>query len=141
MHPARWLSAVAFAVVAAVAPARQAGASSVVHLDLASLSARAERIVVGHVEKMESHFVAPGSQRIVTDVTLVTEQNVLGPHAATRFVVRRLGGEVGQLGQIVQGEANYSVGERVVVFAAERQGSFFAVGMGQGVLHVYEDAV
>lgn len=114
-------------------------ASSVMTLDLDGLSARAERVVVGHVEKMESHFLVPGSQRIVTDVTLVVERAVIGDPAATRFVVRHLGGEVGKLGQLVSGEASYFVGERLVLFAAERQGSYFAVGMAQGVLPIHDD--
>jgi hypothetical protein len=120
--------------------ATNAMASSVVQLDLETLSARADRVVVGHVEKMQSHFLAPGSQRIVTDVTLVVEQPVLGDPAATRFVVRHLGGEVGKVGQWVSGEASYHVGERLVLFAAERQGAFFAVGMAQGVLPIRDDA-
>lgn len=138
MQPARtFVRGIPALLLAVVTPA--ASASSVARLDLELLSARADHIVVGHVEKMESHFLAPGSQRIVTDVTLVTEQNVLGD-AASRFVVRRLGGEVGHVGQIVHGEASYAVGERVVLFAAKRQDAFFSVGMAQGVLHVYEDA-
>lgn len=117
----------------------EAAASSVVHLDLAELSARAEHVLVGQVEKVESHFVAPGSRYIVTDVTLVTEQRVLGVSASSRFTVRHLGGEIGKVGQLVYGEASYRVGEHVILFAAERQGAFFAVGMAQGVMHVYVD--
>ena len=115
-------------------------ASSVVPLDLDGLSARAERVVVGHVEKTDSHFLASGSQRIVTDVTLVVERPVVGDPSATRFVVRHLGGEVGKLGQLVSGEASYFVGERLVLFAAQRQGAYFAVGMAQGVLPIHDDA-
>ena len=120
--------------------ASDAMASSVLPLDLDGLSTRAERVVVGHVEKMESHFLAAGSQRIVTDVTLVVERPVLGDPAATRFVVRHLGGEVGKLGQLVSGEASYFVGERLVLFAAQRQGAYFAVGMAQGALPIHDDA-
>lgn len=139
MHLSRLASAALLALVAGLMPTTNAAASSVVRLDLPSLSERAELIVVARVEKTESRFITSKSQRIVTDVTLVAEQTVLGPQAATRFVVRHLGGEVGDIGQLVQGEASYAVGERVVVFAAERQGALFAVGMAQGVLHAYED--
>lgn len=116
----------------------EARASSVAELDLETLSARADRVVVGHVEKMESYFLA-GSARIVTDVTLVAERPVLGDPSASRFVVRHLGGEVGKVGQLVSGEASYRVGQRLVLFAAKRQGAFFAVGMAQGVLPIRDD--
>jgi hypothetical protein len=117
---------------------RDAAASSMVPLDVEALSARADRILVGHVDSIESHFIAPGSRYIVTDVTLTTERNVLGA-PSDRFVVRHLGGAVGKLGQLVYGEASYRVGETVLLFASERQGAFFAVGMAQGVMHVYVD--
>lgn len=135
-----WLTATLFGA-ASLFPvvATNAMASSVAQLDLEGLSARADRVVVGHVEKMESHFLAPGSDRIVTDVTLVTERPVLGDPTASRFVVRHLGGEVGKVGQLVSGEARYYVGERLVLFAAQRQGAFYAVGMGQGVLPIHDE--
>lgn len=138
--PARFFLAFCGALLGP-AMARDTFASSVAALDLDALSTRADRIVVGQVVKIDPHFVAPGSPRIVTDVTLRAEQNVLGgDSSADRIVVRHLGGEVGRVGQMVYGEATYFVGERVVLFAAERQGSFFAVGMAQGVLPIAQDA-
>jgi hypothetical protein len=119
---------------------RDAEASSVAPMDIEGLATRADRILVGTVEKAESHFLAPDSHYIVTDVTIRIEQRIFGGADTGRFVVRYLGGEVGKLGQRVYGEASYTVGERVLLFATLRQGSFYAVGMSQGVLHVYDDA-
>jgi hypothetical protein len=56
-----------------------------------------------------------------------------------RFVVRHLGGVVGELGQRVHGEASYRAGEQVLLFAKERGGAFFAMGMAQGAMHVFRD--
>ncbi|MDB4994697.1 MAG: hypothetical protein JWM74_2129 [Myxococcaceae bacterium] len=137
------ISALALAVMVAVLSpplTRDAAASSIEPLDVEALSARADRILVGHVDSVESHFIAPGSRYIVTDVTLTTERSVLGGAPSNHFVVRHLGGAVGKLGQLVYGEASYRVGETVILFASERQGAFFAVGMAQGVMHVYVDS-
>ena len=117
----------------------KAHASALEPMDVETLTAKADRILVGRVESADSHFLAPGSSYIVTDVTLVRERRLFGGPDASRFVVRRLGGEVGKRGQRVYGEATYRVGERVMLFAVERQGVFYALGMSNGVLHVYDD--
>jgi hypothetical protein len=119
---------------------KTAAASSTAPLDLEALAVSSEVIVLGRVEASDSHVIAPGSRYIVTDVTIATEQRLLGESEPDRFVVRYLGGEVGKLGQRVFGEASYRVGERVVLFAVRRQGAFYALGMSQGVLHVHDDA-
>lgn len=121
----------------ALAP--EAAASTLVHLDLETLSARADHIIVGTVERVDSHYLSPKSRYIVTDVTLGIEQRFLGDSPSNRFTVRRLGGEVGKVGQIVHGEAHYRVGDRVLLFAAQRQGVFYAVGMAQGAMPIYVD--
>lgn len=115
-------------------------ASSLVAMDLTALSQKADRILVGTVEKSEAHFLSPNSKYIVTDVTVRSERNLLGVPEGTTMVVRHLGGVVGELGQRVFGEASYRVGEQVLLFAAQRQGSFYTLGMAQGALHVYRDS-
>lgn len=116
-----------------------AAAYPMIQLDLDSLSLRADHIVMGTVEKIDSHFLAPGSTYIVTDVTINVENRLMGESRSSRFVVRRLGGEVGKIGQIVYGEANFKLRDQVLLFAAERQGVFYTVGMAQGVMSIYVD--
>ena len=116
-----------------------AQASSMLGMDLEMLSAGADRILVGRVEKTESRFLSRASKYIVTDVTVVTERQLLGAPASSRVVIRQLGGTVGKLGQRVFGEASYNVGERVMLFAVRRQGVFYTLGMAQGVLHIHAD--
>jgi hypothetical protein len=131
--------AMAASIAVGLALASDAGASSMVRMDIETLSAGADSIFVGTVEKTDAHFLSPSSRYIVTDVTLVTEEFLAGPAASSRFVIRTLGGEVGRLGQRVFGEASYRAGERVMVFAVQRQGVSYTLGMAQGVMHVEND--
>jgi hypothetical protein len=124
---------------AAAAPEPSARASSMVRMDLEALGNGAEHILVGTVEKKESRL-SPGGETIVTDVTLDVERSLAGGPVGDRFVVRHLGGEVGGLGQRIYGEASYQPGERVLVFTVGRSGAQFALGMAQGVFHVFNDA-
>lgn len=145
MHLRLWLSEKLRGTSAALlllwlglsAPAQ---ATTLVPMDLEALSTTAERILVGTVENIESHYLSSQSRQIVTDVTVRSERNLLGVPEGARFVVRHLGGIVGELGQRVYGEASYHVGEQVLLFATPRQGSYYAVGMAQGALHIYRDS-
>lgn len=114
--------------------------SVLVAMDLETLTRSSDHVLVGTVEKVDSHYLSSGSRYIVTDVTVRSERNLLGVPEGTRFVVRKLGGTVGELGQLVHGEASYQVGEQVLLFASERQGAFYAVGMAQGALQIYRDS-
>jgi hypothetical protein len=118
---------------------RLASASAMVRMDADALVAGADRILVGTVERTEAHFASSTSRTIVTDVTLHAELGLLGVPGGSRFVVRHLGGEVAGVGQRVFGEASYRTGERVLLFAVERQGSYWTLGMSQGAWHVRLD--
>jgi hypothetical protein len=91
------------------------------------------------VESAEAHFVSPAHNTIVTDVTVRSELGILGVPSGSRFVVRHLGGEVGAVGQRVFGEASFHPGERLLLFAVERRGAYWALGMSQGVWPVQRD--
>lgn len=118
---------------------KEAAATTLNALDLPALSNTADRVLLGTVEKVVSHYLGEGSTYIVTDVTIRCERELLGVPAGGRFVVRHLGGTVGELGQRVHGEASYRPGEQVLLFASERAGAYYAVGMAQGAMHVYRD--
>lgn len=120
--------------------AYDAAATTLVAMDLPTLTQGADRVLLGTVEKVESHYLAEGSSYIVTDVTIRCERELLGVPAGSRFTVRHLGGVVGELGQRVHGEASYRVGEQVLLFAKERGGAFFSMGMAQGAMHVFSDS-
>ena len=116
-----------------------AAASVLAKLTLADMAQRADRALVGTVEDVHPHFLGDGGY-IVTDVRIRCTRELLGVPAGTVLTVRHLGGEVGELGQKVFGEASYRVGEEVLVLAEERSAAFYAVGMAQGALHIERDA-
>jgi hypothetical protein len=122
-----------------LAAPRPATASVLARLSLADLAGRADRALVGTVEDVRSRFLGDGGY-IVTDVRIRCTRELLGVPAGSVLTVRHLGGEVGELGQKVFGEASYRVGEEVLVLAEERSAAFYAVGMAQGALHIERDA-
>lgn len=124
-------------VVGALHEAR-ARASLVEALDLQTLMAEAEQVVVARVMSLDSHFDARG--RIVTDVSMQVEESVKGEYApGAAIVVRRQGGVVGDVGMRVSGEPSFVVGETVVLFGARgKSGALRPVGMSQGALRVFE---
>ncbi len=88
-------------------------------LSLADLCKGSTRIVVGGVTKMTSHW--EGSL-IVTDVTIVPNENLKGSGAAP-FTVRIPGGTIGDV-TLKAGEAPvFAVGEMVVLFLKTGSGS------------------
>ena len=103
-------------------------------LSISDVAAASERVVVGEVVARASAW-DEAHRRIFTRVTLRVEETLRGAHAdEISFTV--LGGEVGELMQIVPGEANPRQGERVVLFLARPQpaGPLRVVGMNQGLL-------
>lgn len=115
-----------------------ARASLVEALDLPTLVAESDQVVVARVLALDSHFDEHG--QIVTDVTMQVEESVKGPLAPGAAVtVRRKGGTVGDIGMRVSGEPSFTVGETVVLFAARSTGGVLRpVGMSQGALRVFE---
>jgi hypothetical protein len=105
-------------------------------LDLSALTARADRVVYGTVEKVESKWTS-GHEAIYTDVTLRVQRAYKGAvKPGDSVVVRREGGTVGGIGMRVFGSASFAVGEEVVVFVEQRGAASWVVGMAQGKLRV-----
>jgi hypothetical protein len=113
--------------------------SVTVRMDVDALGTWADAILVGTVESTEAHFASPANRTIVTDVTIRADAGIFGVPDGSRFVVRHLGGEVGAVGQRVFGEASFHPGERLLLFAVERHGANWALGMSQGVWPVTRD--
>lgn len=122
-------------------PGSAARATSLVRLGLESMTARAHCVAYATVEEVRARFVdgAGAGGTIVTDVRLRVRRGLLGATDGELITIQHLGGVVGEIGQLVHGEASYRVGEEVVVLAARRPGGLFAVGMSQGALHVRRD--
>ena len=128
-------------VLAAALWASPSDASIVQALELEELVQRSDRIFLGRVAFSES-FEYPNGQ-IGTWHRIVVERHIRGTLTDDQeVVVETLGGVIGDLGMRVEGEPQFTVGERVLVFARDG-GTLQAVrpvGMGQGVMRVRTQA-
>ena len=121
---------VALGLAAVLVPSLAAG-SLVQALDLAELTARAERIVVAQVASAESEWDSSG-QNIHTRIEIIVEQAWKGSVAPNeRLVIVQPGGTVGDIEMRVHGMPSFAPGERAVLFLAG-QAATRVVGMSQG---------
>jgi hypothetical protein len=132
-----WLAVLVLALASLLA--QRVRASIVDAMSLADLTREAEVIVVARVEGQRARWDHQG--RIVTDVTLRVTESLHGTLARGAVVIaQRLGGEIGDLGLRVEGEAQYVQGERIVLFARRLTTPsgvvLRPVGMSQGVLPI-----
>lgn len=129
-------------VLAAVLWSSPSGASIVQALALDELVDGSDRIFLGRVAYSESFEYRNG--QIGTWHRIVVERDIRGTASEQEVLVETLGGAIGDLGMRVEGEPEFTVGERVVVFG-HTDGELQAVrpvGMGQGVMRVRtEDGV
>jgi hypothetical protein len=115
-------------------------ATTMVPLDLAALARRADRVLIGRVETVESHFTAD-HDAIYTEVTIRVERAYKGAaQPGETVVVRREGGTVGKLGMHVYGAPRFQPNEEVVVFLERRGSATWVVGMAQGKMTVVKEA-
>lgn len=113
----------------------EASATVLQKLTLSEMAERSAHALVGTVEQTRS-LLLPGQGIIVTDVAIRCTRGMRGVREGQILTVRHFGGTVDGIGQRVSGEASYRVGEEVLLLAEERGGSYFAVGMAQGAMHI-----
>ncbi|MBX3185765.1 MAG: hypothetical protein KF819_02070 [Labilithrix sp.] len=111
--------------------ARDAPASVSVALSLDDLARDAT--VIAKVTPVARASAWQGS-RIVTTTRLRIDGAVAGSPPAREVEVRTLGGIVGGIGQIAEGEPSFLVGEPSLVFLASRGSWMTVVGRAQGQL-------
>lgn len=108
-----------------------AWSTTLIKLDFADLAGQADRIVLGTVAGLNSHWEETG-RFIQTDVVIDVERYVTGSGPA-QLTLRTLGGRIGGLGQVAEGAASFSPGERVLVFlTAWEDGTPKVLGYAQG---------
>jgi len=128
------------AVVLASLVSVSASATTMMKLDLAGLTQRADTVVAGHVTDSQAAWTSDHSA-IYTDVTIVVERSLAGSFTAGQTVtVRSEGGTIDGVGMRVYGAAGFAKNEEVVVFLEQRAGHRYVVGMAQGKLLVTTDA-
>lgn len=119
--------------LASTVPARATIADS---LSLRALVHRADAIGVVTALRSEAHYDARG--RIVTDIEATVDELVHGRgRVGDLWMVRRLGGVVGDVGMRVSGVAHLTVGRRYLVFLNRGgDGHLHSVGMAQGTMRI-----
>jgi hypothetical protein len=127
------------ALVALSAAARAAHASVLRALSLEELTRRAQLIVLATAVERQPRWHRD-RRLILTDATLAVERVLKGELDADRRVIATvLGGEIDDLGVQVSGEANFTLGQRVIAFLQRNPGGRYrAVSMSQGALPVLE---
>ncbi|MFL5319368.1 MAG: hypothetical protein ACJ790_06905 [Myxococcaceae bacterium] len=110
-------------------------ATTMLKQQLPELSAAADVVVRAKVTSVQSRWT-DDHRRIVTDIQLEVLEAMKGSPAGTVTVVQP-GGVVGDIGQRVDGVAEFKEGEECVVFLERRGQKVFAVvGMAQGKLNI-----
>ena len=97
--------------------AKHAHATQTLAFDLDELVEHSDSVAVVRARSATSHWTHwLGAKRIVTDTAVDIEQHWLGKPLGERSTVRTLGGEVGDLAQIVHAEAHLEVGQSSLLF-------------------------
>jgi hypothetical protein len=91
-------------------------------------------VLVTPLEKRSSWQTIGGSRRIVTETRARVEQLVSGTDpSAAEVLLQTLGGRVGNIGQLVEGEAEVALGEGCLTFLSELEPLVYRVtAMAQG---------
>ena len=112
-----------------------AGASTLLKLDLESLVANSDRVLLGDVSSVESYRK---DGRIFTRVQLDVVEEWKHESRADQITVSYPGGRVGDMVTRVHGMPNFQQRERVVVFLKKypQLDDFAVTGLQQGKFHV-----
>lgn len=127
-------------LVALFAPS-DAHASLARALRLGELVHYSQAIVVGTPMSASSRWESVGgTRRIVTYTRVRVDQSIDGS-AGNELVIRTLGGQVGQIGQVVEGEALLIVGKPALLFVYRGvSGTLSVTAMAQGHFPLRPDA-
>ncbi|HXK17783.1 MAG TPA: hypothetical protein VNG33_08270 [Polyangiaceae bacterium] len=113
---------------------QQATASLSRALALTELVARSQHVVLGEPLDNYSVWEQIGQRKHIVTYTRVRALELLAgaDPQQDELLVRTLGGQVGQLGELVHGEAVINLGERGVLFTMPTQGVLVVTAMAQG---------
>jgi hypothetical protein len=119
----------------------RAEASLAVGLGLPELMRESSRVAFSTSLEASSRWEElGGTRRIVTYHRVRLDELVAGASGETELMVRTLGGRVGDIGQIVHGEAALAVGEPCLLFLRDAPGSVsVVVEHAQGHYPLHDD--
>lgn len=111
-------------------------------LKLEELTARSQHVVLGEPLDTECTWEQVGTRKhIVTYTRLRVHELLAGQDPKqTEVMVRTLGGRIGELGELVHGEALLQVGQRSVLFVTPVSTALAVTGMAQGHYPLWRDA-
>lgn len=114
-------------------------ASSLLKLDLDDLARRADYVVSGTIEAAATETDEATGLFITVSELKIDE--IIEGQPPDRLEVVTFGGRVGEIRQVVEGEAELSVGEQVVLFLRKigRPGRVSVVGMFAGKFQLVEN--
>jgi hypothetical protein len=113
---------------------RRAEATVVRAVSVEELVRRSHSVLVATpLERVAEWASIGGTRRIVTLTRVRVEEAVAGVNEDSELIVRTLGGRIGDIGQLVDGEAELRVGERSLLFSHRFDAGLFGVtAMAQG---------
>jgi hypothetical protein len=127
--------AIGLIVAALAAPAF---ATTVAKLNLKELVQRADLIVQGQVESVNSHW--DEERRLVFTYVSIRVDEPLKGERLQWVLIRQVGGTAGTIQMSVAGVAQFKSGEMAIVFLKRQDESTFqVVGMNQGLYQIIED--
>ena len=99
-------------------------------------------VLVTGLAKRASWQTIGGSRRIVTETRARVDELVSGAApSSSEVLLRTLGGRVGNIGQLVEGEAEVALGEGCMAFLTELEPLIYSVtAMAQGHYPIVSDA-
>jgi hypothetical protein len=109
---------------------------------LTALTQRSQHVLLGEPLDAYSVWERIGSRKHIVTYTRVRAHELLaGADPKTdELLVRTLGGRVGELGELVHGEAVLQVGRRSVVFVMPSRDALAVTAMAQGHYPLQRDA-
>jgi len=128
--------------LASFLPHRPAQASIARAVSLAELCRDSSQGLFGTALSVESVWEKVGGRRrIVSYTRLRVDERLASAGDGSELVVRTLGGQVGDVGQVVHGEALLLIGERALLFLEDApEGVLRVTAMAQGHYPVRKDS-
>lgn len=128
--------------LAALGP-KPAAASLARAVALSELVSRSQHVLVAEPLDGESVWEQVGKRRHIVTYTRVRALELLGGQAPPHeeLMVRTLGGRVGDLAELVHGEATLTLGARSVLFTMPSRGALTVTAMAQGHYPLVRDQV
>lgn len=118
---------------------RPASATVALLVSLERMVSQSAYVVVGVARERHSVWEDSVTGRHIVTYTKVTVERAVVGSPGAEIWVRTLGGEVGDIGQSVSGEAQLVAGSRALLFLAQAEGAFVVTAMSQGHYRVITD--